>query len=178
MNEADVLMVNGASAAIMISDIPWNGPIGCIRLGEIKGEFVVNPTNEQMYDSSLDLVYVGSEKEMMMIEGSADQIPENRFVEALEFAHESIQDLIAAQRRLAEMCGKPKKSFDLVKVPDEVLKHCREISGERMEEAIFAASKQEREIAVDAIKEDASKACEEKFGEDFDSDLDLLGKSS
>lgn len=170
MNEADVLMVNGASAAIMISDIPWNGPIGCIRLGEIKGEFVVNPTNEQMYDSSLDLVYVGSEKEMMMIEGSADQIPENRFVEALEFAHESIQDLIAAQRRLAEMCGKPKKSFDLVKVPDEVLKHCREISGERMEEAIFAASKQEREIAVDAIKEDASKACEEKFGEDFDSD--------
>ena len=75
VNEADVLMVNGASAALMISDIPWNGPIGCVRLGEINGEFVVNPTNEQMYDSSLDLIYVGSEKEMMMIEGSADQCP-------------------------------------------------------------------------------------------------------
>jgi polyribonucleotide nucleotidyltransferase len=156
VNEADVLMVNGASAAIMISDIPWNGPIGCVRLGQIDGEFVVNPTNEQMYDSTLDLIYVGSEKEMMMIEGSADQIPEDRFVEALEFAHEAIQDIIEAQKKLAELCGKAKKEFDLVKAPDDVLALCREITGNRMEEAIFAASKQERQVAVDAVKEDAT----------------------
>ena len=170
VNEADVLMVNGASAAIMISDIPWNGPIGCVRLGQIDGEFVVNPTNEQMYDSTLDLIYVGSEKEMMMIEGSADQIPENRFVEALEFAHEAIQDIIEAQKKLAELCGKAKKEFDLVKAPDDVLALCREITGNRMEEAIFAASKQERQVAVDAVKEDATVACQEKFGDDFDED--------
>ena len=163
-------MVNGASAALMISDIPWNGPIGCVRLGEINGEFVVNPNNEEMYDSSLDLIYVGNEKEMMMIEGSADQIPESRFIEALEFAHESIQEIIAAQRELAKLCGKAKKEFDLVKAPDEVLALCREITGNRMEEAIFAASKQERQVAVDVVKEDASKACEEKFGDDFDPD--------
>tara|TARA_B100001248_G_scaffold260287_1_gene248098 strand:- start:6135 stop:8348 length:2214 start_codon:yes stop_codon:yes gene_type:complete len=170
INEADVLMVNGASAALMISDIPWNGPIGCVRLGEINGEFVVNPTNEQMYDSSLDLIYVGSEKEMMMIEGSADQIPEARFVEALEFAHQAIQEIISTQRELAELCGREKKEFDLVRAPDEVLDLCREITGNRMEEAIFAPSKQERQVAVDAVKEEASKACEEKFGEDFDPD--------
>ena len=170
INEADVLMVNGASAALMISDIPWNGPIGCVRLGEIDGEFVINPTNEQMYDSALDLIYVGSEKEMMMIEGSADQIPEARFVEALEFAHDAIQDIIAAQRELAKLCGKEKKEFELVQVPDLVLDLCREITGDRMEEAIFAPSKQERQIAVDQIKEEASKACEEKFGDDFDPD--------
>ena len=170
INEADVLMVNGASAALMISDIPWNGPIGCVRLGEINGEFVVNPTNEQMYDSSLDLIYVGSEKEMMMIEGSADQIPEARFVEALEFAHQAIQEIISAQRELAELCGREKKEFELVKAPDEVLNLCREITGNRMEEAIFAPSKQERQVAVDMVKEEASKACEEKFGEDFDPD--------
>jgi polyribonucleotide nucleotidyltransferase len=170
INEADVLMVNGASAALMISDIPWNGPIGCVRLGEINGEFVVNPNNEEMYDSSLDLIYVGNEKEMMMIEGSADQIPESRFIEALEFAHESIQEIIAAQRELAKLCGKAKKEFDLVKAPDEVLALCREITGNRMEEAIFAASKQERQVAVDVVKEEASKACEEKFGDDFDPD--------
>jgi polyribonucleotide nucleotidyltransferase len=170
INEADVLMVNGASAALMISDIPWTGPIGCVRLGEIDGEFVVNPTNEQMYDSTLDLIYVGSEKEMMMIEGSADQIPEERFVQALEFAHESIQEIITAQKELAELCGKPKKEFDLVQAPEEVLALCREITGNRMEEAIFAPSKQERQVAVDAVKEEASAACEEKFGEDFDSD--------
>jgi polyribonucleotide nucleotidyltransferase len=170
INEADVLMVNGASAALMISDIPWNGPIGCVRLGEINGEFVVNPNNEEMYDSSLDLIYVGNEKEMMMIEGSADQIPEARFIEALEFAHESIQEIIAAQRELAALCGKPKKEFDLVKAPDEVLALCREITGNRMEEAIFAPSKQERQVAVDQVKDEASKACEEKFGDDFDPD--------
>ena len=169
-NEGDVLMVNGASAALMISDIPWNGPIGCVRLGQIDGEFVVNPTNEQMYDSALDLIYVGSEKEMMMIEGSADQIPEDRFVEALEFAHESIQEIIAAQHELAELCGKQKKDFNLVKAPDNVLELCREITGNRMEDAIFADSKQERQVAVDAIKEEADKACEEKFGDDYDSD--------
>jgi len=169
-NEGDVLMVNGASAALMISDIPWDGPIGCVRLGEIDGKFVVNPTNEQMYDSSLDLIYVGNEKEMMMIEGSADQIPEDRFVEALEYAHEAIQEIIAAQRELAELCGKQKKEFDLVKAPDEVLELCREITGNRMEDAIFADSKQERQVAVDAIKEEADKACEEKFGDDYDPD--------
>tara|TARA_B100000035_G_scaffold285867_1_gene269760 strand:+ start:190 stop:2382 length:2193 start_codon:yes stop_codon:yes gene_type:complete len=169
-NEGDVLMVNGASAALMISDIPWNGPIGCVRLGQIDGEFVVNPTNEQMYDSTLDLIYVGNEKEMMMIEGSADQIPEDRFVEALEYAHEAIQDIIAAQRELAALCGKQKKEFELVKVPDDVLALCREITGNRMEDAIFADSKQERQVAVDAIKEEADKACEEKFGDDYDED--------
>jgi polyribonucleotide nucleotidyltransferase len=164
VNEGDILMVNGASAALMISDIPWNGPIGCVRLGQIDGEFVVNPNNEQMYDSTLDLIYVGNEKEMMMIEGSADQIPEDRFVEALEYAHEAIQDIIAAQRELAALCGKQKKEFELVKVPDDVLALCREITGNRMEEAIFADSKQERQVAVDAIKVEADKACEEKFG--------------
>lgn len=170
VNEADVLMVNGASAALMISDIPWNGPIGCIRLGEINGEFVVNPTNEQMYDSSLDLIYVGSEKEMMMIEGSADQMPEDRFVEALEYAHEQIQDIISAQRQLAELCGKEKKKFDLVQAPDNVLTLCREMTGNRLEEAIFADSKQERQEAVDIVKEESLAACEEKFGEEFDPD--------
>jgi polyribonucleotide nucleotidyltransferase len=137
-------------------------------LGEINGEFVVNPTNEQMYDSSLDLIYVGSEKEMMMIEGSADQMPEDRFVEALEYAHEQIQDIITAQRQLAELCGKEKKNFELVKVPDDVLAICKEITGNRMEEAIFADSKQEREKAVDVIKVEAQSACEEKIGEEFD----------
>ena len=89
VNEADVLMVNGASAALMISDVPWNGPIGCVRLGQIDGEFVINPTNEQMYDSTLDLIYVGSEKEMMMIEGFMTRFFEDRFVEALEFADDA-----------------------------------------------------------------------------------------
>ena len=169
VNEADVLMVNGASAALMISDVPWNGPVGCVRLGELDGEFVVNPNNEQMYDSTLDLIYVGNDKEMLMIEGSADQMPEDRFVEALEYAHEAIQEIIAAQRELANLCAKAKKEFDLIKAPDAVLEICRDVTGDRLEEAIFADSRQERQEAVDIIKEEADKACEEKLGEDYDS---------
>ncbi len=105
-----------------------------------------------------------------MIEGSADQIPEDRFVAALEYAHEAIQDIIGAQRQLAELCAKQKKEFELCKAPDEVLALCREITGSRMDEAIFAPSKQERQEAVDVIKQEASAACEEKFGEEFDPD--------
>ncbi|MBG29970.1 MAG: polyribonucleotide nucleotidyltransferase [Opitutae bacterium] len=168
VNEPDILMVNGASAALMISDIPWNGPVGCVRLGEIDGEFVVNPNNEQIFDSALDLIYVGSETEMLMIEGSADQMPEERFIEALEFAHDAIQDIIAAQRKLAELCGKEKKDFDLVQAPDNVMEICRGIIGDRLNEAIFAPSKQEREVAVSGIKDEASAAVEEQLGEEFD----------
>ncbi|MFP6899858.1 MAG: polyribonucleotide nucleotidyltransferase, partial [Opitutales bacterium] len=168
MNEPDILMVNGASAALMISDIPWNGPVGCVRLGEIDDEFIVNPTNEQIDQSTLDMIYVGNEKEMMMIEGFAEQMSEDRFVEALEYAQDAIQDIIAAQRELAKLCGKEKKEFELVTAPDNVMEICREIVGDRMNEAIFADSKQEREEAVSGIKEEAAAAVEESMGEEFD----------
>src|SRR6267378_2171730 len=93
-NESDIPMVNGASAALAISDIPWNGPIACVRVALIEDKFVANPTIEQMFASSLDLIYVGNSKDMLMIEGSADQISEEKFVEALEFGQQAIQPII------------------------------------------------------------------------------------
>jgi polyribonucleotide nucleotidyltransferase len=95
-NESDILMVNGALAALTCSDIPWVGHIGCVRVGEIDGIFVVNPTNEEMLHSRLDLIYVGNEKDMMMIDSNADQLSEECFIEALIFAHRAIQPLIEA----------------------------------------------------------------------------------
>ncbi|MEO0794658.1 MAG: polyribonucleotide nucleotidyltransferase [Verrucomicrobiota bacterium] len=162
INDPDILMVNGASAACLCSDIPWHGPIGCIRLGEIDGEFVVNPTHEEMFESTLDLIYVGNEKEMMMIEGSADQLPETRFIEALEFAQNAIQPIIAAQNELAKKVGKPKKEFNLVKVQDDVLALCREAVGEKMAGAVFQDSKVERGNAVSALKDEAVEAVKAK----------------
>jgi len=160
INDPDILMVNGASAACLCSDIPWHGPIGCIRVGEIEGKFIVNPTHEEMFESSLDLIYVGNENEMMMIEGSADQLPEARFIEALEFAQDAIQPIIAAQKELASLVGKPKKAFDLVKVQNDVLALCRETVGEQMKTAVFKDSKQERGEAVGALKDAAVEAVE------------------
>src|SRR3954464_2832147 len=106
INDSHLAVLNGASAALPISDIPWNGPIGCVRVALIDDKFVANPTIEQMYSSSLDLIYVGNAKDMLMIEGSADQIAEEKFIEALAFGHESIQPIITAIKELVSVAGK------------------------------------------------------------------------
>ncbi|MDE6431889.1 MAG: polyribonucleotide nucleotidyltransferase [Opitutales bacterium] len=166
-NEADVLMVNGASAALMCSDIPWFGPIGCVRIAEIDGEFVANPTNSEMLRSTLDLIYVGNEKNMMMIEGNADQIPEERFCEALEFGQQQIQAIIAAQRELANMVGKQKKEFELILVDPTIFEICSRFN-DRLSAAVFQPGKLDRENAVAAIKEEAMEVVNAELGEDED----------
>ena len=165
-HEPDILMVNAASAALMVSDIPWGGPVGCVRVGEIDGEFVLNPNNDQLFESHLDLIYVGNEKEMMMIEGSADQMPEERFIEALEFAHAGIQKIIAAQRELAKIAGKAKREFDLVNVDEQVLELCREHAAKKLEDAVFQDGKLERQASVAALQEEAAEIVKNKVGEE------------
>lgn len=166
VNDPDILMVNGASAALLISDIPWNGPIGGVRIGEIDGKFVVNPTHEQMLDSTLDLVYVGNEREMMMIEGSAEQCPEDRFIEALEFAQVQIQKIISAQRELAKICGKQKREFPLVVCKPEIMQMCSEYVGGRLLEAVFQDSKLKRQADVDALMQETAEFVKGKIGEE------------
>ena len=164
-NEADVLMVNGASAALLCSDIPWAGPIGCVRLGEINGEFVVNPTNEQLLESSLDLIYVGNEKDMMMIEGNADQMPEERFMEALEFAQNAIQPILQAQKNLAQQCARAKKEFTLYTVPENVMSICKRFN-DALSTAVFQDSKIQREADVEAVKMQAKDSIISELGEE------------
>ena len=166
VNDPDILMVNGASAAMLISDIPWNGPVGCVRLGEIDGEFVVNPTHEQMLDSTLDLIYVGNEREMMMIEGAAEQCPEDRFFEALQFAHLQVQKIIEAQKELAKMCGKAKKEFPLVVCKPEILAMCTEYVGDRLLTAVFQDNKLKRQADVDALMNETAEVVKAKVGEE------------
>lgn len=169
VNDADILMVNGASAAVLLSDIPWKGPVGCVRVGHIDGEFVVNPTNEQQCDSDLDLIYVGTASEMLMIEGSADQLTEQRFIEALQFGQEAIQPIIAAQKQLASIAGKEKREFELYNVTDENLQFVRDLLGDRLRTAVYTPKKFERRRAIAELKEEADAAMLEKFGdEDYD----------
>jgi polyribonucleotide nucleotidyltransferase len=163
-NEADVLMINGASAALMCSDIPWNGPIGCVRIGEIGGELVASPTNEQMFSSTLDLVYVGNERDMMMIEGNADQISEERFIEALKFGQQKIQTIIAAQRMLAEMVAKEKSKFKLVLPSEEIVQICSTFD-EKLCEAAFKDGELERKTAINWVKDELKAAIIENLGE-------------
>ena len=103
---------------------------------------------------------------MMMIEGCADQLEDERFIEALEFAHQSIQPIIKAQKELAAMVGKAKKEFDLVKASDEVIAFCKDLLGDRLKAAVFQDNKQERQDAVNALQEEAEAALLEKVGEE------------
>jgi len=174
VNDSDIAMVNGASAALAISDIPWNGPIGCVRVALIEDQFVANPTIEQMYSSSLDLIYVGNEKDMLMIEGSADQIPEEKFIEALEFGHKSIQPIIAAIRELQQLAGKPKAVFKLVGATPEARAIIeRVVPAERVSAAIFGYEKNVRSANVKALKEEAKAALTAELGADKFTAVDL-----
>jgi polyribonucleotide nucleotidyltransferase len=174
MNEADIPMVNGASAALAISDIPWHGPIGCVRVAMIDGNFVANPTIEQMYSSSLDLIYVGTKKDMLMIEGSADQLPEEDFIRALEFGHTAIQPIITAIEELVAMAGKPKSKFPLVGATPEARAIIeRVIPTETLVAAIFGKEKAERSLAVKMLKEEAKVALTAELGEGKFTEVDL-----
>ncbi|MGK0309886.1 MAG: polyribonucleotide nucleotidyltransferase [Lentimonas sp.] len=163
-NEPDVLMVNAASAATLISDIPWNGPIGCVRVGQIDGEFVTNPTHDQMLDSDLDLIYVGSETEMLMIEGSAEFITDERFYEALQYGQKAIQPIIAAQKELAKLAGKEKKDFALMVTPKEVIEFCEAHAADDVKEALNFDSYTERKLAIETISQKTKVALGEKLG--------------
>lgn len=174
VHEADISMVNGASAALAISDIPWAGPIGAVRVALIDGQFVANPTIEQMFASRLDLIYVGTEKDMLMIEGSADQLPEEEFIKALEFGHQAIQPIIAGIKQLVAVAGKPKATFPLVGATPEARAIIeRVVPAERLAEAIFGKEKQARSAAVKLLKEEAKAALTAELGADKFTDVDL-----
>ena len=122
VNPLDVLAINAASAAIMISDIPWGGPVGAVRVGRVNGEFVINPTYAEMETSDLDLRIAGTKDAILMVECSAIEIPEDVMVAALELGHKSIQPLIELQLKMQAELGKPKREVELFVPSAEVKK--------------------------------------------------------
>jgi len=163
--DPDILFMNGASAALCVSDIPFAGPVAAVRVGRVNGEFVVNPTHSVRKDSDLDLVYVGSENDVIMIEGAADELPEADFVAALKFAHEQAGHLIRAQKELAAAAGKQKRQAPLFVVADELQEVAYLVAGDRIEAALYTPSKVARQKAVSALKEEVSAAILAKFPE-------------
>ena len=163
-NEPDILSALGASAALTVSDIPWAGPLGIVRVGRVKGQFVANPTHSQMEESDLDLVYVGSETELVMFEGSAEEIGEADFIAALHFGHACCQPLITAQKELAAKAGKPKRAITVNVAPEEVLSEANALAGERIVPALVTPGKLAREAAWKAVTEEVGAKLVEKYG--------------
>ncbi len=164
-NDPDILAINGASAALCVSDIPFAGPIGAVRVGRVTGEFIANPTHAQRAESDLDLVYVGTENDVIMIEGSARELPETEFIKALEFAHGHAREMIRVQKELAPMVGKPKREPQLLQVNQELLDIAYRIAGDRIVGALYTEGKVARAKAVDALREEVKTAILEKHPE-------------
>ncbi len=164
-NDSDILAMNGASAALCVSDIPFAGPIGAVRVGRVNGQFIVNPTHAQREKSDLDLVYVGNKTDVIMIEGAAKELPEADFINALAFAQEQVQVLVAAQEKLASLAAKPKRVVPLMLVKDELLEVAYEVAGSRIEGALYQPSKVARGKAVGALRDEVETAIKAKFPE-------------
>lgn len=163
-NPLDVLAVNAASAALVISDIPWNGPIGAVRIGRVNGEFVVNPTFQQLEDSDLDLRIAGTKEAVLMVECGAEEVPDAVMVSALDFAHQAIQPVIALQEKMAAEVGKEKREVELFVAEPELTDKVEAAVGSRITEALDQPhTKAELNEAIAAIKE---KIVEEFAGED------------
>ena len=164
-NDPDILAINGASTALCVSDIPFAGPIGAVRVGRVNGQLVANPTHTERTQSDLDLVYVGTENDVIMIEGAANELPEAEFVKALEFAHTQTREMIRIQKELASQIGKPKRDVPLLTVKPELLEIAYQVAGDRIESALYTPGKVARAKAVDALKEEVKAAILEKHPE-------------
>jgi len=164
-NDPDILSMNGASAALTVSDIPFKGPIGAVRIGRVNGEFVANPTHTDRLQSDLDLIYVGTENDVIMIEGAANELPEAEFLKALEFAHGHAREMMRAQKELAAQVGKPKREMPLLNVKQELLEIAYQVAGDRIEGALYTQGKVARSKAVHALREEVKAAMLQKYPE-------------
>jgi polyribonucleotide nucleotidyltransferase len=160
--EPDVMAMTGASAALCISDVPFDGPIAGVRVGRVDGELIVNPTRSQMEKSDLDLIVAGSRNAVVMVEGGAELLSEDEVLEAIWFGHEGLQPLLDIQEELAAAVGKPKREFTKPVVDEELLAKVRELSKEGIKDILATAPKLERYAKVRALKKQVVEALGEE----------------
>ncbi|HTA31921.1 MAG TPA: polyribonucleotide nucleotidyltransferase [Solirubrobacteraceae bacterium] len=155
----DILAMNGASAALMISDIPLPTPVGAVRIGKIDGNFVVNPPEADLLadaenSSDLDLIVAGTEDAILMVEAGANEIPEAEILDALDIAHAAIKKLCALQRDLADKVGKQKKEFTPIQVDPEVYEEVLASHGIALDAATQVEDKLQRQDATKAVEQE------------------------
>ena len=153
-NSPEMSAMLGASIALSISDIPFDGPIAGVHIGRVDGKLIVDPTVEEAAKSDIDLTVAGTKDAIMMVEGGADQVPEEEMLDAIMFAHEAIKELCAFEEKIIAEIGKEKRHFDLYQ-PDPLIKEDIEKRiGERMVKAISIFDKLERQHAIDALEDE------------------------
>jgi polyribonucleotide nucleotidyltransferase len=171
-NDPTILSINGASTALVISDIPWAGPVGAVKMGFLDGQLVVNPPMSRMGDSDLDLVVAGTADAILMVEAGAKGVSEQVVVDALAMAHDAIKQLCAAQTELQQQIGRPKRDYTPPAYPHQVVEVVSEYLALRLDQAAFNPDKSAREASTDELR----KKTIADLGERFPEHVDILGK--
>ncbi len=162
-NDADVLGGIGASAALCISDIPFEKPIASVRVGKVGGEFVINPTFSQLEESPLELVIAGSYDSITMVEGESQEISEAEMLEAIKFGHRYIREIIELQQELIAEVGRPKMEIPEPEIPEELPARVEELALEKIREAIWITEKQARRDRLSAIRDEVLETLGEAY---------------
>ena len=173
-NPPEVAAMLGASCALCVSDIPFNGPIAGVHVGRIDGEFIINPTVEQSGKSELDLMVAGSRDAVMMVEAGAKELPEDVILDAILFGHEEIKKLVAFQDEIAAACGKEKKEYKLFEVDSEIDAAVREFATEKIDTAVRNPDKLAREEALKAVLDETIEHMHDQLrevNEDIDKEV-------
>lgn len=162
-NDPGILSMVGASAALMVSDIPFQGPIAGVKVGRVDGRFIANPTADEMEKSDIEIVVAASKDAVIMVEGSAAEVSEEDMLEAIFFGHAAIQPLLAAQEELCNNAGVAKREVPPPAVNEELKAKVKEIAYARMKEAVRIKSKVERHNSIDAISAETLAALATEF---------------
>ncbi len=153
-NPLDVLAINAASCALIISDIPWGGPVGAVRVGRVNGEFILNPSYAQIDESDLDLRIAGTADAILMVESGSNEIDEESMIAALQFGHDAIQPIIEAQLQMAKELGKPKREVQIFSLDETLVEKVNNRIADEINEALDAPhTKHELQAAIDTLKE-------------------------
>jgi len=164
-NTPDVAAINGASCALCISDIPFEGPVGAVSVGLIDGKYVINPTVAESEKSRLRLVVAGTKDAVLMVEAGADEVTEEEMLEAILFGHEEIKKIVEFQEEIVKQIGKPKMEVQVEEVDPELESAVREYATDKILQAIRIYDKQEREALIDEINEETIQHFQETYPE-------------
>lgn len=164
-NAPELCGMLGASASLGISDISWDGPIAGVRVGRIDGQFVINPTQEQLKVSTLNITVAGSETAILMVEGGAQEAPEEDVLDAIMFGHETIKELVAFQKKIIEEVGKPKRTLIFPEIPEEIKTAIYAYAERPLKEAIFNPDKLTREAHMEEVRKEAEAHFKEIYPE-------------
>ena len=173
--DPDILAMNGASAALSISDVPWAGPMAAARVGYINDEYILNPTASQLEKSSMNLIVAGTETAVVMVEGRTGELSEEVVLEAIFFAHQEIQPLIGMQKALQEEIGKKKREVIAPQVNEALKAKVEEAAAPGMNELVTIAGKIERGARYDSLKDEVLAAIDEELYENDGEVFNLLG---